>query len=162
MTRDVAAASRAKNWSRPSLLVLPVSFSSAMLVLGLVLTNARSATFSLDNYFVHANWRHGLTALETIFDPMMFWGEMGFSVCIACVIAAAWIHRVPPGGEHLRVGLGGTRKLFLVSLAMTVGLLAIMASLLFISIPNPATALSGWWPAQASYQAPALPAILAA
>jgi hypothetical protein len=134
----------------------------ALFVLGLIITNARSATFSLDNYFVHANWRHGLTALETLFDPMIFWGEMGFNICLACVIAAAWIHRVPPGGEHLRIGLNGTKKLFLVSLMVTASLLSIMAVLLFAQIPDPAAALSNWWPTQASYQAPALPAILAA
>jgi hypothetical protein len=54
--------SRTLNLSRGSLLVLPVLLALAMLVLGLILTNARSATFSLDNFFINANWRHGLTA----------------------------------------------------------------------------------------------------
>nr|MDO8115355.1 glycoside hydrolase family 9 protein [Candidatus Sigynarchaeota archaeon] len=131
-----------------------------MLVIGLIAANARTATFSFENLFIRSTWRYGLTLLETIFDPIIFWGEIGFNISLACIIAAFWIHRVPPGGDQWRIDAKGTRNLFLFSLIITAGILAFMVILLVTTIPEPAVAISTWWPAQASYQAPAIPAIV--
>lgn len=165
MNADGPARARRPLLPRASLLVFPLLLALATLVAGLIDANERTASFTFEKLFVAENWRYGLSFLETIFDPLVFWGEIWFSSFIAIAIAAAWLQHVPPGSDSWSISGRTTRTLFLVSTGVVAGVLVLMAILPFTGIvPSPGAfvdTIRDWWPAQAAYQAPVLPVIAA-
>ncbi len=152
---------RGKRCPRGSLLWLPVLLALFTFVYGLIDANERTSAFTLERLFLRENWRYGLSFVETIFDPLIFWGEIWFSLFIALVLAALWLHHVPPGSDQWKIDQEKTRMLFTISAITTTGILVFMAILPFTSsIYSSPSLFTGWWPTQASDQAPVVPVII--
>lgn len=150
---------------RLSLVFLPVLLVLFGLVYGIIDTNERAATFSLVNFW-EANWQFGLTAAQTMWNPMLFWGELWFNLFVALLLAGLWIYKAPPQrDDSWKPSKKATKVIFLSSLGIVVGLAVAMGitmvhATVTLGWETP-DLLVNWYPTHMAYQLPVFPGLVA-
>ncbi|MBD3188850.1 hypothetical protein GF325_18620 [Candidatus Bathyarchaeota archaeon] len=146
---------------RGSLLALPSILSLAVFVYGSLEANNRNASFSFAAFFTGENWRFGLSAMQTLLDPMAFFGQIWFYLFIAIFIAVAWLWRAPARDPaQWKISTRDNKKIFFTFVTIAIGIVVTMAAMIPVFRLDPTMISTDWYPVQAPYQVVTIPVLL--
>lgn len=145
---------------RLSLLVWSFLTFIAAITYGFLFTNEKFSNLSLQNFFSSV-WRNGLTAVQTMWDIQVFWGELWFNLFVAILMAGIWLYRVPPDKDKLWIDDSNKiKKIFRSSGLLCLILIILMAISYSVSDIPPINLLENWYSTQMAYQLPVYPSLI--